>query len=344
MKKPLAIFLAVLLSATLLAACSPPQTDAIPAPPTREDDIVPTDYAKAENWITAPGETSLPVDVFYLYPTAWTREEGEEYVSTIDNASLRVGGAACVEMQASAFETAGNIFAPYYRQLDAAYLLTLPLNEQEQYIEGVPYTDAVAAFEYYLEHYNGGRPFILAGHSQGSSMLRAMLMHYMKDNPAVYERMVAAYVVGYSITRQDLDDNPHLKFAEGAGDTGVIISYNTEAAEIEGTNPVVLPGSLAINPISWTRDEELAPAEDSLGASLPLEGGGFEKVMDLADAAVDLERGTVVCSTVDPDVYSIGGLPEVFPRGVYHGQDYPFYYYDLRANAELRAENFLGQQ
>ncbi len=31
-----------------------------------------------------------------------------------------------------------------------------------------------------------------------------------------------------------------------------------------GKNPVVLPGAHVINPISWTRSEKLAPAEDNL--------------------------------------------------------------------------------
>ena len=58
-----------------------------------------------------------------------------------------------------------------------------------------------------------------------------VLSEYMKAHPEYLERMVAAYVVGYSITEDFLKANPHLKFAEGADDTGVIISYNTEGQE-----------------------------------------------------------------------------------------------------------------
>ena len=38
-----------------------------------------------------------------------------------------------------------------------------------------PYQDVKDAFYYYLEHYNEGRPFILAGHSQGSAMLLELM-------------------------------------------------------------------------------------------------------------------------------------------------------------------------
>jgi hypothetical protein len=72
----------------------------------------------------------------------------------------------------------------------------------------------------------------------------------MKEHPEVYERMIAAYVIGYSITEDYLTQNPHLKFATGPDDIGVIISYNTEAPDVAaGVNPVVWPGALVINPI-----------------------------------------------------------------------------------------------
>jgi hypothetical protein len=67
-----------------------------------------------------------------------------------------------------------------------------------------PAPDVTAAFEYYLRHFNSGRPFILAGHSQGSAVLKYLMSGYMKSYPDVYQRMIAAYVVGQSITPQYL--------------------------------------------------------------------------------------------------------------------------------------------
>jgi hypothetical protein len=311
MRKKICLVLSILLLCAVLFSCAAPQpagvptesgaprqsaeTDRpsddggeIPPPPAAGDVITPTDYSDADNWLSV-SDAVHEVDVFYLYPTAWTRQEGEPYYCDIDNESMRQTAPYDLLAQASAYETAGNIFAPYYRQLDAAYLLTLPIEEQEQYVYGVPYTDVTAAFEYYLENYNEGRPFILAGHSQGSEMVKLLLTDYMKDHPDVYGRMVTAYVIGYSITQDDLDSNPHLKFAEGPDDTGVIISYNTEAPEIGGASPVALPGSVSINPISWTRTEEPASADQNLGSRFyDRETGEYEDVYGLADAAVNL--------------------------------------------------------
>lgn len=344
MKKVLSSIALFAFALLVFAGCASPQQEDgdIPAPPQRGDAIEPSDYTDEGNWLSIADEPDKPVDVFYLYPTAWTRQSDEPYVSTIDNASMREGAPGNLASQASAYEDAGNVFAPYYRQLDAMYLLPLSLEEQESYVYGVPYTDVVAAFEYYLEHFNDGRPFILAGHSQGSEMVKCLLIDYMKEHPDVYEHMVAAYVIGYSVTQQELDNNPHLKFAEGSNDTGVVVSFNTEAPEIEGASPVALPGSVAINPLTWTRTDEPAQASENLGSRFYDETGGYEDVAGFADATVNLERGTVVCSTVDVDEFSFPEeMAAVFPRGVFHASDYPFYYHNIRENAVKRAQSYL---
>ena len=46
--------------------------------------------------------------------------------------------------------------------------------------------------------------------------------------------MIAAYAIGFSITTDDLAANPSLRFAEGADDTGVIVSWNTEGPQNKG--------------------------------------------------------------------------------------------------------------
>lgn len=45
----------------------------------------------------------------------------------------------------------------------------------------------------------------------------------------VYPRMIAAYVVGYSIRVQYMSENIIFKFTVGPDDTGVIISYDTQS-------------------------------------------------------------------------------------------------------------------
>ena len=44
-----------------------------------------------------------------------------------------------------------------------------------EHIAGIPTLDGTAAFDYYIKHYNNGRPFILLGHSQGSTVMTNLL-------------------------------------------------------------------------------------------------------------------------------------------------------------------------
>jgi hypothetical protein len=308
------------------------------------DKIVATDYSLADHWLSLPATPDKAVDVFYLYPTAWQKvNDSDPNICDIDNPSMLTGAKSAYDRGGSAFATVANIYAPYYRQADAKYTLALPLDQQAEVIGGIPKTDAFAAFEYYIENYNNGRPFILAGHSQGSNILTYLLADYMKEHPEVYKRMIVAYVIGYSITEDYLAQNPHLKFATGADDTGVIISYNTEALDVvAGVNPVVWPGALVINPITWTREETLATTAEGLGSWLPDPmTKEFKQVPQYADAKIDKTKGVLVCSTANEEVINKIDQIAGFPNGVYHSFDYPFYYFNLQANAANRIDKFL---
>jgi hypothetical protein len=303
-----------------------------------------TDYSKVSHWLSVPAPV-MAVDVFYLYPTCWTKTSSSApNICDIDNASMLAGAPPEFARQATAFETFANVFAPFYRQADAGYTLGLTEDQREQVIGGIPTSDVTAAFEYYIQHYNEGRPFILAGHSQGSNVLIHLLSGYMKNNPAVYQRMIAAYVIGYPVTAAYLADNPHLKFAQGPDDVGVIISYNTQAPSVvPPNNPVVSTQvGLVINPLTWTRSETEATTAEGLGSLMPDSVTlNFQPVPQYADARIDLNKGVLVCSTADSNAlykYTSG-----FGMGVYHSFDYPFYYFNLRANAQNRANKFLGR-
>lgn len=327
------LLLCALLICGLLGSCGSARYDAI-------------DYAQTNYWLSLPSTIDKGVDVFYFYPTAWQKANpSDPDICAINNASMLHGAGLAFNRQATAFQPTANIFAPYYRQVD----MSPPPEVREALVNGTPTSDGIAAFDYYLKHYNNGRPYILAGHSQGSNVLVNLLSRYMKDHPVEYQRMIAAYAIGYSVTSDYLAQNPHLKFAEGASDTGVIISYNTEAPDtVPGTNPVVLSGALAINPITWTRSETLAPASQNLGSILLKpdgtvildDSGNFVRAMNYADARVDTAKGVLVCSTVDENRFAPGNA--YFGRGVYHSFDYPFYYYNLRQNAADRVASFLG--
>ncbi len=309
---------------------------------TKEDSPTPTpvatpiDYREANSWLVI-ADRDLPVDIFYVYPTVYN---GSNLFSDINDPKVRAEAAHVYERQASLFAPLGNIYAPHYRQMGGP-ILGMSLEEQHKYSDSLPRLDLMAAFEYFLQHYNKERPFIIASQSQGSQhILRHILGPYMATHPDVYARMIAAYVIGYGVTSGYLADYPHLKFATGAIDLGVIISYNTEMPGVTAKNPVLPEGSIAINPVNWKRDATPATAAENLPSRIETGYNIYENRPAYADAKLNPSRGVVECSTQNPDDYVLG---PPFPYGSYHTGDYPLYYYSLRKNTEDRINAWFNQ-
>ncbi|MDD4199907.1 MAG: DUF3089 domain-containing protein [Eubacteriales bacterium] len=298
------------------------------------------DYSMADNWLSQPESIEKDVDVIYFYPTCYSKENDDDLqVCDIDNKIMRQGAEAMKQGQLSVFADSCNLYAPFYRQVEASYALSIPQKDNEDLMRYSASKDPAAALDYYFENLNEGRPFILAGHSQGSEILTFVLADYMEEHPDYYKRMVAAYVIGYSVTDRLLDENTHLKFAEGPDDTGVIISYNTEGPENKDQhNAVVLDGAIAINPINWKRDNTYADKSENLGSFLAT----GEYVEHLADAQLDTDRGVVICSSVDKETYTLP-MPELFGHASYHRYDYGFYYENLKKNIADRIDAYMNK-
>jgi len=325
----LTVYLTV-ISLILLISCKKDT----PAP---VENVVATDYSVASHWLSVPA-TIYPVDIFYLYPTSWSNSDSLPAICAIDDTSMLRMAPQSFAQQATAFETVGNVYAPFYRQYNNSSV------NRMNGIAGIPTTDGTAAFDYYIKNFNHGRPYIIVSHSQGSNVASSILSSYMAANPKVYSRMVAAYVIGFPITKEYLANNPHLKFAKDSVDIGVIISYNTESSVMRGTNPVLygLVGKV-INPINWRTDETLATKTEGLGSLLPrLPNPVWTEVPQYADAQIDTTKGVLICSTADwAYIYLINAGAGL--TGVYHIFDIPFYYYNLRQNAANRANIFLNK-
>lgn len=300
-----------------------------------ESAYVPVDYSDKNNWLRQP-EVTKDVDCFYIYPTEYVDDsEGAPIFADINEKSMREPAGETYLMQATAYETSTNVFAPFYRQVNMVAASNMTFEEQEKAFGSIPKKDIFAALDYYFKNLNGGRPFILAGHSQGSIMQSFVLAEYMKAHPEYLKRMIAAYVIGYSITEEYLKKNSHLKFAKGADDTGVIISWNTEGpGNKDKDNIVVLPGAISINPLNWKRDDTYASAKENLGAYLyNYKTQKLEIVPNAADAQVDLKRGVVITTT--KAAQPVTGTT-VFGPASYHKSDYGLYYNNLKANVATR--------
>jgi hypothetical protein len=323
---------------TVMTSCSDDSDD------SSKSEIKITDYSDKDNWLKFPKITK-DVDAIYIYSTSYIESSFEEDApnfAPLHNIEMMLRAMGEYETNASVFEETCNVFVPLYRQVGMKYAgeVSKKYGSIEAAFDAEPYTDIKAALDYFFEHCNNGRPFIIAGHSQGSAMVKHVLKNYFSEHPDYYQRMVAAYPIGFSITKDELEAHPYLKFAEGESDTGVIISYNTEGpknVEENAHNVAVLPGGISINPLNWKRDETYAPASMNKGSLVQNAETGAREFVDLGvDAQVNLARGVIVTNTTAP----VTEGADYFGPASFHENDYSFFYNNLKENVAKRIATY----
>ena len=298
------------------------------------------DYSVGENWAYAEVEAaSKTADVFFVCPTVYGGSEDEQNMPLADE-DAKASFLGATNMEKGIYDEDARFFAPYYRQAGLS-VYEMPSDEREDYLS-LAYEDVKDAFEYYMDEYNDGQPIILAGFSQGADMCIRLLKDCF-DDPDINELLVACYAIGWSITEEELEEYPHLKFASGADDTGVIISFNSEAENIDDS--LTIPKgtkTLAINPLNWKTDGTYADKSLNLGACFTdYDGNITEEIPHLTGAYIDDVRGALKVPDVSPKEYP-AGLP-IFEDGVYHLYDYQFFYRNLQENVNIRLEAYISK-
>ncbi|MBU1276964.1 MAG: DUF3089 domain-containing protein [Proteobacteria bacterium] len=286
------------------------------------------DYSQVANWLYLPKTSDQKVDVFWVYPTVYN---GKAMVAEVNDPQMRAGAENTLVAQAGVFKGQANIYAPLYRQASAA-VLTMSQADKDRCM-GMGLSDVQAAFEYYLKNYNQGRPFILAGHSQGSNLLTDLARKNL-ERPVFKKKMVAAYLIGWSITKDDLQKHPSFKICRSAAQTGCIVTYNSVAAGAQKSAPTILPGAISVNPLSWSTGGKLIPASQNTGAVF-FDDQGKSRTIPQFTSAQNKDGGLVV-EPKDPALLT--DMP--FGPGVYHCYDYSLFYENLRANAAQRIKAF----
>lgn len=250
--------------------------------------------------------------------------------------------------QAGVYSPYANIFAPYYRQQSAATQSMEPKNGGRDAFSDplfkIGYGDALRAFDYFVENLNDNRPFIIAGHSQGS-MVVIQLLRDRLDNPELQSRFIAAYAIGYSVTNKDLETYKHMKLAREETDLGVIITYNTQGPNSIGS-PVLLEGAQCINPLNWKTDSTPASNEVNNEAVFfdDVTGEVLESSVHFAGAYIDTATGALIATNLVPltsgkiDLNNLGRWPDE----VYHKYDYAFWYKNIQENVKKRIDAFIA--
>ncbi len=290
------------------------------------------DYSSEENWVNIPCSYDKSVDVFYVYPTVSSNTSGYMDISNPDERDLAQG---IYKSHASIFLDRANVIAPYYRQCSTG-------GSTHDYIPGQQ--DVNDAFQYYLTFINPDleRPFILAGHSQGSRALKVLISNNF-TNMVVGGKMIAAYLIGETITLADLTDTG-LTPAQGESDTGVIISFNTQAPGINPGPMVSTNEAFCINPLNWKTDATYATNNLHKGAVIYDHETGMVlddyeyPYIEFCDAQIDVAKRGLMANI--PDAYTNSLDYGDFGDGIYHRYDYDFWYENLKENVGVRIDAY----
>ncbi len=304
------------------------------------------DYSLGMNWLFRPKKEKRikETDVFFVYPTVFGRPGKKKHHNMNPyNPLMRFLAWVLTIWRASFLAEDCNVFTPHYRQVG---IETLEMKESEAKPRfELAYSDVRDAFLYYMEHLNEGRPFILAGHSQGSAMLLELLLREFSDD-RYDKQFVAAYIIGFSITKEDLEKHPHLKLAEAENDTGVIISYNTSAEGVKLMR-VVRKGSVCVNPLNWKQTNEYAPRQMNLGSVLFKIGRYTIEKKQFTGAYICIKQGVVM---IDKEALHtllnvrLPALNRIFmSRMTLHTLDIALFYRNLQRSVKKRIENFAQQ-
>jgi hypothetical protein len=280
--------------------------------PFRNDaaDVIPA----SEQWVN---DSLKDVDVFYIYPTIYM--SGPTWNADVNNKKLnkRIDSKP-VRYQASVFNASCRVYSPRYRQSIIASFSDK--NDGVKSLE-FAYQDVKRAFQYYMEHYNHGRPVIIASHSQGTYHARKLLKEFF-DTTALRRQLVAAYVIGFGFNEKSYTN---LKPCTNATQTGCYITWASFKKGFEpGGSP--LYDNVCVNPVTWNRDTIQVDRSKSVGGILL----NFNK--EYAQACeTQIHNNFLWVDTHIPIVRSFRNM---------HIADYNLFWFDIRKNVADRVAVF----
>lgn len=333
----------------------------------------PIDYGRAESWLALPGMSSpanmtpkdsgfsdlqeqARADVFYVHPTTGMREDVQN-VPIDDPDALRMGQLILMS-QATSFNGIARVFAPRYRQM-ALYLY----DRGEDAVQGplnFAYEDVRRAFLHYVKHHNGGRPFFIVAHSQGSGHALRLILEEVQGT-SLENRLVAAYLPGNPTPRFVFsDDLTRTQPCSRPDQTGCVAVWGTFGEGYDDLDtwerlnvfwdrslmrwrPYYNEPLYNVNPVSWVDDERPTPLSSHLGAvPFGVPETHFTKPIPRLVSVRNGRGYSFVSPTPLPaNLFSDGG---VFGGTNYHVFDINLFWVDIRENARLRLNNYLMKQ
>jgi len=303
------------------------------------------DYSKSFYWAALPTkadeadstpkgvddrQANAKVDVFFLHPTIYTGEKGDDQWNgpVNDPALNKRVDESTIRFQASIFNGVGKVYAPRYRQahINAYYIQDKKMAKE---VFDLAYMDLKNAFQYYLDNYNNGRPIIIASHSQGTTHSRRLVKEFF-DGTELQKQFVAGYLVGIPVLKEEFENIP---VCQTPAETGCFTSWRTFRSGF--TPKSYTSDKVAVtNPLTWTTDDTIVAKAENKGSVLRK----LKKVYPALCSAQVVPKDGILW-TEKPKFFGSFLLKD--PN--YHIADFNFYYMNVRENAQERAAAFLAK-
>lgn len=307
------------------------------------------DYTDAAAWAALPeldeasddrpaGVTDepAPVAVFFAHPTSYINKAGWNQPLDDERANWVVD-ERILRHQASVFNSCCSVYAPRYRQ--ATFYSFLDQSGSGEQALDAAYADLARAFDHFTETLTEGRPFILAGHSQGTMHAARLLREKIAGTPNL-ERMVAAYLVGFAITNDALGGVPRCTTST---QTRCAVGWNAVDGDAAGIYARV-DNLMCINPLTWGENDDYAAHDLNLGA---IGYPGFRLAKDGEDfTQMIVEVGVADAQCIDGQLavpaLRTTSFPSRMPGNSMHVYDYSLFHMNVRQNAVDRVAAYLA--
>ncbi|MBI1781484.1 MAG: DUF3089 domain-containing protein [Sphingobacteriales bacterium] len=303
------------------------------------------DYSNLYYWAAHPGKKdpgdSVPsplknevidtsVDVFFIHPTTYMQKDFPEGQNNADINDAELNAKTdytSILYQASVFNSSARIFAPRYRQAHISAFFDMNKEEAAKVFD-TAYADIKSAFEYYLQHYNNGRPIIIASHSQGTLHTGRLLKEFF-ERKALQNQLVIAYLIGMPVSK---DYFTQLQPCKDSTSTGCFVSWRTLK---KGYVPFYVKKettpSFVTNPLTWTSDTVYASKQLNKAAIL----WRFNKLLPQATSAQIHENVLWISKPKIP----FGFLVNIKN---FHPGDINLFYMNIRQNVKTRIHSYLS--
>lgn len=272
-----------------------------------------------QNYSDSLFDYSPQVDVFYIHPTSY--HSGDNWNASLEDSIINASRTHyLLKNQASVFAGVARLYAPYYRQMH--------IDSYTDLSNGYPafhlaYSDVRRAFFQYWNRWNNSRPFIIAGHSQGTNHAERLLKEVILADKKMLNQLKLAYLLGMPITT--ISDG--FLACDGESQADCFLSWRSFRSGFYPSSPFG-DSIVSINPISWKATNVQSDYTNHQGILFP--SGKLKYPQSLS---VKNHQGMLWLERPK------GLALRFYKRDDYHVADINLFWLNIRQNLRLRLSN-----